>query len=94
LGIIIETLTGESYEDFVINEVFTAAHIPPESAFIGGNRLSDTRPNEVIYYMSNSIGDPYDLPPMERLAPFAGWVISPLNLLKLMVRYNHETIAL
>jgi hypothetical protein len=28
------------------------------------------------------------------LAPFAGWVISPLNLLKLMVRYNHETIAL
>lgn len=87
LGIIIEALSEKSYEEFVSAEVFAAAHIPRESACIGGNRLSDTKPNEVIYYMSNSIGDPYDLPPMERLAPFAGWVISPINLLKLMV-YN------
>uniref|UniRef100_A0A914UMD7 Beta-lactamase-related domain-containing protein n=1 Tax=Plectus sambesii TaxID=2011161 RepID=A0A914UMD7_9BILA len=82
LGKVIEAVSKLSYEQFVEANIFQPTGV--FDAQVGGDLVGDALPNEVVYYMSPSSGNPYDLPSMKRNGPFAGWVASPIDLLRLM----------
>jgi CubicO group peptidase (beta-lactamase class C family) len=96
LGMVIEAVTGESYEDFVRNSVLKPAGIT--DMHIGRSYLSERRINEVKYYESEDsqliaafdgsgrmVPKPYGGNPIELLGPAGGWISSSLELAKLMV---------
>ncbi|MBA3274177.1 MAG: beta-lactamase family protein [Chloroflexia bacterium] len=66
LGRVIEHISGQTYEDFVIDEVLAPAGIT--SMAIGGTTLEERRPGEVRYY------SPPDLPPFASVYPGEGFV--------------------
>lgn len=66
LGRVIEHVSGQSYERFVIDEVLAPAGIATMS--IGGTTLAERKEGEVRYY------SPPGLPPRESVYPGAGFV--------------------
>uniref|UniRef100_A0A914WBU5 Beta-lactamase-related domain-containing protein n=1 Tax=Plectus sambesii TaxID=2011161 RepID=A0A914WBU5_9BILA len=88
LGKIIEYISGKPYEQFVKECIWTPSGVP--DARIGGQYISEKLQKEVMYYMSGSSEgiDPYELLPMQRIAPWGGWVASPIDMLKFMVKVD------
>jgi CubicO group peptidase (beta-lactamase class C family) len=93
---VIESVTGQSYEKYVTNEVMKPVGIT--DMHIGRSYLSERRFNEVKYYESDSIQlvtcfdgsgrmvpKPYGGNPIELLGPAGGWIASSVELAKLMV---------
>ena len=83
LGRVIEKVTGMKYEDWVRKNILDQCGITDMQ--IGGNSLAERLPREVHYYESKD--DPY-----ERFArnmdSFAGWVATPTDLVKFMMRVD------
>src|SRR6056297_1215658 len=99
LGEIIEKITGMDYENYVIAEVLNPLGI--YDMHIGNTRFSDKYPNEVKYY-SNSrykytyssidFGEQtlrqYGGNNIQLLGAAGGWLASPTELMKLVVRID------
>jgi CubicO group peptidase (beta-lactamase class C family) len=83
LGRVIETITGQNYETYMRNKFF----IPSGSSQmqIGGDSVAARKPNEVLYYQPG--GAPYDLK-LLRMDAHGGWIASPIDLLRVMVRVD------
>ncbi|HAH22746.1 MAG TPA: serine hydrolase [Prolixibacteraceae bacterium] len=93
---VIESVTGQSYEDYVRNEVLKPIGIT--DMHIGRSYLSDRRFNEVKYYESGEqqlvscfdgtgrmVPKAYGGNPIELLGPAGGWIASSMELAKLLV---------
>ncbi|MDP2337962.1 MAG: serine hydrolase domain-containing protein [Bacteroidota bacterium] len=93
---VIQAVTGQSYEDFVCNEVLKPEGIT--DMHIGKSFLSERRSNEVKYYESQEstqvsafdgsgrmVPKPYGGNPIELLGSAGGWIASSVELAKLMV---------
>jgi CubicO group peptidase (beta-lactamase class C family) len=87
LGRIIEKVTGQQYEDHVRNGVLKQCGVTRMQ--IGGATAAERKPGEVAYYGNN----PYGLLP-RRMDAHGGWIATPIDLLRLMVRtdgFNAKT---
>ncbi len=95
LGKVIAAASGQSYEDYVTNEVLKPVGI--SDMHIGKSYLSGRRFNEVKYYESDEspmiqafdgsgtlVPKPYGGNPIELLSSAGGWIASSLELAKLM----------
>lgn len=93
---VIESVTGQSYEKYVRNEVLKPIGIT--DMHIGKSFLAERRFNEVKYYQSDDnqmvscfdgsgrmVPKPYGGNPIELLGPAGGWIASSLELAKLLV---------
>jgi CubicO group peptidase (beta-lactamase class C family) len=93
---VIESVTGETYEKYVTNEILKPIGIT--DMHIGRSFLSERRFNEVKYYQSDDnelvscfdgtgrmVPKPYGGNPIELLGPAGGWISSSVELAKLMV---------
>lgn len=81
LGQIIQVATGQDYESYLQNNLMAQCGIT--SMAIGGETLADRLPNEVVY----TGGSAYNIP--TRLgAANGGWIASPTDLLRFMVRFD------
>jgi CubicO group peptidase (beta-lactamase class C family) len=93
---VIESVTGQPYEEYVRNEVLKPIGIT--DMHIGRSYLSDRRFNEVKYYESGDqqlvscfdgsgrmVPKAYGGNPIELLGPAGGWIASSMELAKLMV---------
>ena len=86
LGRVIEARSGMSYADYVLQEVLTPCGI--SDMHIAGNTLADRRPNEVHYYAGpGSTWDPYSIL-VSRMDAHGGWIASPTDLLRFLVRVD------
>lgn len=93
---VIESVTGQTYEKYVTNEVLKPIGIT--DMHIGRSYLSERRFNEVKYYESDDnqlvscfdgtgrmVPKQYGGNPIELLGPAGGWIASSVELAKLMV---------
>ena len=93
---VIEAVTGQSYEEYVCNEVLRPIGIT--DMHFGRSYLSDRRFNEVKYYESGEqqlvscfdgsgklLPKAYGGNPIELLGPAGGWIASSMELAKLLV---------
>lgn len=80
LGRIIEAITGETYEDWVQQDVLAPAGI--SNMQIGGNTLAQRKPNEVVYY-----GGAYGMN-VTRMDAHGGWIASPIDLTRYAVHVD------
>jgi CubicO group peptidase (beta-lactamase class C family) len=85
LGRVIEKLSGKTYEQFIHDEIFSAAGITDMT--IAGNTLADRKPNEVIYATTAGDGDPYGMN-VARMDSHGGWLASATDLMRFMVRVD------
>lgn len=76
LGRIIERVSGQSYQDWVKQNVLFAS---PQMAIAGDSRAA-RRPNEVVYYDVNTEA-PYSMK-VARMDAHGGWLGSPIDLLR------------
>ncbi len=84
---IIEKLSGKSYEQYVQEQIFKPAGI--KNMQIGHSSLSGRKTNEVKYYglgTSNPYG--YHVNTITRLGGVGGWIASPIDLMRFMVRVD------
>jgi CubicO group peptidase (beta-lactamase class C family) len=92
---VIESVSGQNYEEYVRNEVLKPAGIT--DMHIGRSYLSERRFNEVKYYESDDnqlvscfdgtgrmVPKAYGGNPIELLGPAGGWISSSVELAKLM----------
>jgi len=79
LGRVIEQLTGQSYKDYVRKEIL--APIGIQGMDIAGDTKAERKLNEVVYYG----GNPYSIP-VARMDSHGGWIASPIDLTRLLVR--------
>ncbi|WP_460907020.1 serine hydrolase [Spirosoma areae] len=87
-GRVIEKIAGVGYEKYVQDNILTPLGISPETMRIGGSKLTERFPNEVVYYHPYPGYDqPYDFP-VPRLDAHGGWVTTPANLAWLMVHVD------
>ncbi|WNG36399.1 beta-lactamase family protein [Archangium violaceum] len=84
LGRIIERVTGKTYEAYMRDQVFTPSGAT--SFAVGGDTLSARLPNEVVYYqLGAGAYNPYGMP-VRRMDAHGGWVVTPIDLLRVTVR--------
>jgi len=83
LGRVIEKVTGMKYEDYVQKNIFNQCGITDMQ--IGGNTLTERLPGEAHYYDMQE--DPYEWF-ARNLDSFAGWVATPTDLVKFMMRVD------
>lgn len=99
LGKIIEKITGQGYEDYVRSKLLVPSGA--DEMFVGKNRLEDKSDSEVHYYdyqnapLAVSIYDinarvswPYGGFNIEAMGALGGWVATPTDLLKLLLRVD------
>ncbi|KJC44822.1 hypothetical protein UP09_14335 [Bradyrhizobium sp. LTSP885] len=84
LGRVIEKLTGQSYEQYIKNNVLKRCGVADMQ--IAGNTLSDRATNEVKYY-SQTGGDPYRMN-VARMDSHGGWIATPGDLTTLFVHID------
>jgi D-alanyl-D-alanine carboxypeptidase len=84
LGRVIEKVTGMKYEEYVRMTVLQPSGITDMQ--MGGNTLADRLPGEVHYYDSEN--DPYTLSDRRRLYSSGGWVATPTDLVKFIMRVD------
>ncbi|GGB01900.1 penicillin-binding protein [Puia dinghuensis] len=84
LGRVIEKVTGMKYEEFVRRTVLQPCGITDMQ--MGGNTLADRLPGEVHYYDSQN--DPYTLFDARRLYSNGGWIATPTDLVKFIMRVD------
>jgi CubicO group peptidase (beta-lactamase class C family) len=95
LGMIIERKTGQSYVNYVTNEIFKPAGI--HDIYMGRNLREDKYPNEVVYYEQKNAGrvvSVYDSEKLvtrtyggndiELLGAAGGWVATAPDLIKFL----------
>ncbi|MGH2549095.1 MAG: serine hydrolase, partial [Thermomicrobiales bacterium] len=81
LGQIIQVATGQDYESYLQNNLMAQCGIT--SMQTGGETLADRLPDEVVY----TGGSAYNIP--TRLgAANGGWIATPTDLLRFMVRFD------
>lgn len=86
LGRVIETITGQSYEDYVKKNILLPMGIT--NMQIGGNTLGARLDNEVIYYGQVPGGlHPY-IYNITRMDAHGGWVASATDLVRLLVHVD------
>jgi CubicO group peptidase (beta-lactamase class C family) len=86
LGRVIEARSGMPYADYVRQAVLAPCGI--SDMHIAGNTLADRRPNEVHYYPGpNSPWNPYEIL-VDRMDAHGGWIASPTDLLRFLVRVD------
>lgn len=84
LGRVIEKLTGQTYEQFIKENVLTRCGIIDMQ--IAGNTLTDRAINEVKYY-SPAGGDPYGMN-VARMDSHGGWIATPSEMTTFFVHIN------
>lgn len=83
LGRVIEAVTGQTYEDYVRQNILDGP-CGAQSMLIGGNTLAQQQPDEVVYY-GISGEDPYGMQ-VSRMDSHGGWVGTATDYLRFMVR--------
>ena len=81
LGRVIEKVSGKPYEEFVKTAVLSKCGISRMA--IGGDSQAAKKPGEVTYYG----GGAYNLL-VRRMDAHGGWIATPIDLLRLMVRVD------
>jgi D-alanyl-D-alanine carboxypeptidase len=84
LGRVIEKVTGMKYEEYVRGVVLQPCGITDMQ--MGGNILADRLPGEVHYYDSQN--DPYTFFDVRRLYSNGGWIATPTDLVKFIMRVD------
>jgi len=84
LGRVIEQCTGMNYEAFV-RGILNKAGIT--DMWIGGDEENQRRWNEVVYYGQED-ENPYEMK-LRRMDAHGGWIASPIDLCKLLVRVDN-----
>lgn len=103
LGRIIEEITGHAYEDAVKIELLMPVGAAANMT-LAGNKKSDRKSDEVLYYTQSELEDPYTTYVINRNdAPF-GWISTPSDFLLLATAIdgfdsrpdllNEETLAI
>jgi CubicO group peptidase (beta-lactamase class C family) len=82
LGRIIEAKTGKTYEQYVKDAVLKPSGITAME--IGGDTKADRKPGEVVYYG----GSPYSSVKPTRFDSHGGWIATPSDLLRFLVRVD------
>lgn len=85
LGRVIERTTGMTYEEYVRKNVLEPCGITDVQ--MGGNTLSDRQSGEVRYYDRQD--DPYTLFDWRRLYSNGGWIATPADLVKFIMRVDY-----
>jgi CubicO group peptidase (beta-lactamase class C family) len=86
LGRVIEARSSMSYADYVRQEVLAPCGISDMQ--IAGDTIGDRRTNEVIYYgFPKGSRDPYAIR-VSRMDAHGGWIASPTDLLRFLVRVD------
>ncbi|TQF14826.1 beta-lactamase family protein [Myxococcus llanfairpwllgwyngyllgogerychwyrndrobwllllantysiliogogogochensis] len=84
LGRIIERVTGMTYDAYMQSQVFTPSGAT--SFAVGGDTLAARLSNEVAYYqLGAGAFNPYGMP-VRRMDAHGGWVVTPIDLLRVSVR--------
>lgn len=84
LGLVIEKVTGIPYEDYIRSVILQPCGITDMQ--IGGNTLAERLPGEVHYY--DGQGDAYTKFDRRRLFSNGGWIATPTDLVKFIVRVD------
>jgi D-alanyl-D-alanine carboxypeptidase len=84
LGRVIEKVSSKPYEDFVKSAVLSKCGI--NRMAIGGDSQAAKKPGEVTYYG----GGAYNLL-VRRMDAHGGWIATPIDLLRMMVRVDGFT---
>ena len=84
LGRVIEKLTGQTYEQFIKENILKRCGITDMQ--IAGNRLADRAINEVKYY-SPAGGDPYGMN-VARMDSHGGWIATPSEMTTFFVHID------
>lgn len=84
LGRVIEKLTGQTYEQYIKENVLRRCGIIDMQ--IAGNKLADRATNEVKYF-SQTTEDPYGLN-VARMDSHGGWIATPSDLTAFFVRID------
>jgi len=80
LGRVIEKITGQSYADFVRQNILAKCGVTDMR--LGGNTLADRAPGEVVYYGQAGSGtNPYDMN-ITRMDAHGGWIATPGDLVR------------
>jgi len=86
LGRVIEYTTGQSYEDFVRDNILAACGIFEMQ--IAGDTLADRLSNEAVYDNANlPADDPYELP-VTRMDAHGGWLGSATDVVRFAARVD------
>ncbi|ATB49487.1 serine hydrolase [Corallococcus macrosporus] len=84
LGRIIERVTGMTYDAYMRANVFAPSGAT--SFAVGGDTLSARLSNEPVYYqLGAGAFNPYGMP-VRRMDAHGGWVVTPIDLLRVTVR--------
>lgn len=96
LGRVIEEVTGDDYDEWIIDEILEPNGI--ENMSIAGNFLDDRQRNEVKYYDKSANNEqlsfegsgemvykPYGADDIEMLGPAGGWLATASDLMRLLV---------
>ncbi|CAN5625933.1 hypothetical protein BH09CHL1_BH09CHL1_06740 [soil metagenome] len=81
LGRIIEVVTGQDYETYAQNNLLAQCGIT--SMQIAGDTLAERATDEVVY----AGGSSYSIP-VHRMDSHGGWIATPTDLLRFMVRFD------
>ena len=84
LGRVIEKITRMKYEEYVRRAVLQPCGITDMQP--GGNTLAERLPREVRYYDKEN--DPYALFDWQRLYSNGGWIATPTDLVKFIIRVD------
>ena len=84
LGRVIEKKSGQTYENYVKNNVLKPCGIT--NMHVAGDTKADRRYNEAVYY-SNDGGDPYGMK-VKRMDAHGGWTASALDMMRFIVRVD------
>lgn len=80
LGRVIERVSGQSYADFVQQNVLAKCGVTDMR--IAGNTLAERAPNEVVYYDSGDDGHYCYTMNMQRMDSPGGWIATPTDLVR------------
>ncbi len=85
LGRLLERLSGKSYEELTREQVLKPAGVA--EMHVGTSKARAAGDREVRYYGQGD--SPYHvIMRLERMGPFGGWVASPLELVRLLLRFD------
>jgi CubicO group peptidase (beta-lactamase class C family) len=83
LGRVLEKISGQTYADFVRQEVLSKCDI--KDMQIAGNTLQERSPSEVVYYGNGD--DPYGFN-IRRMDSHGGWIATPSDLVQFLMRVD------
>lgn len=84
LGRVIEKLSGQTYQNYVKNQVLNPSGIT--SMEIAGDTEAQRKTNEVKYYGQNG-ENPYNMK-VARMDAHGGWIATPIDLTRFLVRVD------